>query len=85
MSADRLPPVLYFALWDLLGPLLLNSLNFAIKLGSFHRDQNTALISLIFFKKNLKKGRTRFTALVIHRFHSFVQMSRIMLRLFLVV
>ncbi len=36
----------------MLGPLFLNSLNFAIETGCFHRDQNTALISLI-----LKKGK----------------------------
>lgn len=44
---DGLPPELYLVIWDLLGPLLLNSLNFAIDTGCFYRDQNTALISLI--------------------------------------
>ncbi|KAG1924766.1 hypothetical protein F2P79_025947, partial [Pimephales promelas] len=49
---DGLPPELYLAIWDLIGPLLLDSINFAIDTGCFHRDQNTALISLL-----LKKGK----------------------------
>lgn len=49
-GVDGLPLELYLELWDLLGPLLLNSINFFINLGSFHRHQNIALISLILIK-----------------------------------
>uniref|UniRef100_A0A3B1KHZ5 Reverse transcriptase domain-containing protein n=1 Tax=Astyanax mexicanus TaxID=7994 RepID=A0A3B1KHZ5_ASTMX len=49
---DGLPPELYLDLWDLVGTLILDSFNFAIESGSFHRDQKTALISLL-----LKKGK----------------------------
>lgn len=46
---DGLPPEL---VWDLVGTLMLNSFNFAIEAGTFHRDQKTALITLL-----LKKGK----------------------------
>ncbi len=49
---DGLPPELYLEIWDLVGILMLNSFNFAIEHGVFHRDQKTSLISLL-----LKKGR----------------------------
>ncbi len=45
---DGLPPELFLELWDVIGPLLLNSLsNYALDTGSFHRDQNTSLISVL--------------------------------------
>ncbi len=49
---DGLPPELYLETWDLVGTLMLNSFNFAIEHGVFHRDQKTSLISLL-----LKKGK----------------------------
>ncbi len=49
---DGLPPELYLEIWDLVGTLMLNSFNFAIEHGVFHRDQKTSLISLL-----LKKGK----------------------------
>lgn len=48
---DGIPPELYLAVWDIVGPLILNSMNFAIKHGMLHRDQNIALIILL-QKKN---------------------------------
>ncbi len=47
---DGLPPELFLELWDIVGPLLLNSLNYALDAGSFHRDQNTSLISVLLKK-----------------------------------
>ncbi len=49
---DGLPPESYLEIWDLVGILMLNSFNFAIEHGVFHRDQKTSLISLL-----LKKGK----------------------------
>jgi len=49
---DGIPPELYLAVWDVVGPLILNSMNYAIKHGMLHRDQNTALIILLH-----KKGK----------------------------
>lgn len=49
---DGLPPEFYVVFWDQVGPLILDSINFAIKQGSFHRDQRNALITLL-----LKKGK----------------------------
>ncbi len=49
---DGLPPELYLEIWDLVGTLMLNSFNFAIEHGVFHRDQKSSLISLL-----LKKGK----------------------------
>ncbi len=49
---DGLPPELYLEIWDLVRTLMLNSFNFAIEHGVFHRDQKTSLISLL-----LKKGK----------------------------
>ncbi len=34
-----LPPELYLEIWDLVGILMLNSFNFAIEHGVFHRDK----------------------------------------------
>lgn len=48
---DGIPPELLKALWDIVAPLILNSFNFALEKGALHRDQNTALITLL-----LKKG-----------------------------
>lgn len=47
-----LPPEFYVVFWDQVGPLILDSINVAIKQGSFHRDQRNALITLLF-----KKGK----------------------------
>ena len=44
---DGLPPELFIELWDVMGPLLLDSLNSAIDTGPFHHDQNTSLISVL--------------------------------------
>ncbi len=52
LGLDGLPPELYLEIWDLVGTLMLNSFNFAIEQGVFHRDQKTSLISLL-----LKKGK----------------------------
>lgn len=49
---DGLPPELYSELFEIISPHILNSFNHAIEHGSLHRDQNTALISLL-----LKKGK----------------------------
>ncbi len=49
---DGLPPELYLEIWDLVGILMLNTFNFAIEHGVFHRDKKTSLISLL-----LKKGK----------------------------
>ncbi len=49
---DGLPPEIYLEIWYLVGILMLNSFNFAIEHGVFHRDQKTSLISLL-----LKKGK----------------------------
>lgn len=47
---DGIPPELYLAVWDIVGPLMLDSINFAIKGGSFHRDQKLAIITLLLKK-----------------------------------
>lgn len=44
---DGLPVELYSVLWETLGPFWLDSINFAIEQGHFHKDLNTALISVI--------------------------------------
>lgn len=44
---DGIPVELYLALWDILGPLWLETLNYATDKGSFHGDLNTALITVI--------------------------------------
>lgn len=44
---DGFPPELFLDLWDSIGPLLLNSFNYALRTSSFHRDQNTSLISVL--------------------------------------
>uniref|UniRef100_A0A8C6NVZ4 Reverse transcriptase domain-containing protein n=1 Tax=Nothobranchius furzeri TaxID=105023 RepID=A0A8C6NVZ4_NOTFU len=49
---DGIPPEVYRTFWPLLGPLMLNMIQFSISAGNFHRDVNTALISLL-----LKKGK----------------------------
>jgi len=52
---DGLPPELYLEIWDMVGTLMLDSFNFAIQNGTFHRDQKTALMTLL-----LKKGKDPF-------------------------
>ncbi len=49
---DRIPPELLKTLWDIIAPLILNSLNFVLEKGALPRDQTTALITLL-----LKKGK----------------------------
>lgn len=49
---DGIPPELIIVLWDVVGPAILNSINHSFISGTFHRDQKTALITLL-----LKKGK----------------------------
>ncbi len=49
---DGQPPELFLELWDIVGPLLLDSFKYALGTGSFHCDQNTSLISVL-----LNKGK----------------------------
>lgn len=49
---DGIPPELFVELWDLVGPLLVKSIQHSLDVGYFHRDQRTALISLL-----LKTGK----------------------------
>ena len=44
---DGIPVELYLAIWDVVGPLWLETLNYAIEQGFFHRDLNTALITVL--------------------------------------
>lgn len=48
---DGIPPELYLAIWDIVGPLIFHSINHAVDCGKLHRDQNVALITLL-LKKN---------------------------------
>ncbi len=52
---DGLPPELYLEIWDLVGILMLNSFNFAIEHGAFHRDQKTSKIYAKVFASRLEK------------------------------
>lgn len=63
---DGLPPELFLELWDIVGALLLNSFNYALDIGSFHRDQNTSLISVLLKKDKppLKCGSYRPISLI---------------------
>lgn len=47
---DGIPPELYVAFWDILGPPLFENITAAIQVGSFTRQSNTALISLLLKK-----------------------------------
>lgn len=49
---DGIPPEFYLTFWPLMGPLLVDMIQYSIKEGSFSRDVNSALISLL-----LKKGK----------------------------
>lgn len=49
---DGIPPEFYLTFWHLIGPLLFDMIQYSIKEGSFFRDVNSALISLL-----LKKGK----------------------------
>uniref|UniRef100_A0A673LNA7 Reverse transcriptase domain-containing protein n=1 Tax=Sinocyclocheilus rhinocerous TaxID=307959 RepID=A0A673LNA7_9TELE len=51
-GSDGIPPELYLALWDTVGALILDSINYALKHKTFHRDQKTTLITLL-----LKDGK----------------------------
>ena len=46
-GVDGIPVEVYFAFWDILGPIWLDTLNYAVEQGGFHRDLNTALITVI--------------------------------------
>ncbi len=52
LGLDGIPPELLLCLWDLVGPVILDSIKFLLSTGSFNRDQKIALISLL-----LKKGK----------------------------
>lgn len=47
---DGIPPDLYVTFWDKLGPLLLDMILTSIDKGSFSRDVNMALVSLLLKK-----------------------------------
>lgn len=49
---DGIPPEFYLTFWPEMGPLLLEMIHTAIRKGSFNRDVNTAIISLLH-----KKGK----------------------------
>ena len=42
---DGIPAELYLELWNIVGPIWLDTINSAIEKGFFHKDLNTALIS----------------------------------------
>lgn len=44
---DGISVELYLSLWDIIGPTWLETLNYAIERGFFHREFNTALITVI--------------------------------------
>lgn len=48
---DGIPPELYLAFWDLIGPFLLDMIHFSIEKGAFSRDVNIAVISLLLKKR----------------------------------
>ncbi|KAJ0011600.1 hypothetical protein NQD34_012575 [Periophthalmus magnuspinnatus] len=47
---DGIPPEFYAAFWDQIGPLMLEMIQAALRAGSFSRDVNTALVSLLLKK-----------------------------------
>ncbi len=47
---DGIPPELYLAIWDIVGTLILKSMNYAIDYDTLHRDQNVAIIALLLKK-----------------------------------
>lgn len=49
---DGIPPEFYLTFWPLIGPLVLDMIQYSIRAGSFSGDINSALISLL-----LKKGK----------------------------
>lgn len=57
-----IPPEFYLTFWSLIGPLLVDMIQYSIRVGSFSRDVNSALISLL-----LK--RIRLSALATGLFH----------------
>ena len=44
---DGIPAELYLELWNIIGPIWLDTINAAIGKGCFHKDLNTALISVL--------------------------------------
>lgn len=45
---DGIPVELYLELWNIIGPIWLDTINTAIEKGFFHRDLNTALVSVLY-------------------------------------
>lgn len=50
---DGIPPKFYLTFWSLIGPLLLDMIQYSIKECSFSREVNSALISLLKKEKDL--------------------------------
>lgn len=44
---DGISVELYLSLWDIIGPIWLETLNYATEQGFFHKDLNTAVITVI--------------------------------------
>ncbi len=51
LRSDGIPPELIMVLWDLVGSVILDSVNFSLAIEGFHWDQKFSLISLL-----IKKG-----------------------------
>lgn len=49
---DGIPPEFYLTFWPLIGPLLLDMIQYSIIEGSFSRDVNSALITILLEKGN---------------------------------
>lgn len=47
LQLNGIPPELLLEPWDLVGPFLLNSIQYSLEVGNFHRDQRASLISLL--------------------------------------
>ncbi len=47
LGIDGIPVELYLALWYILGPIWLETVNYAVENGWFHQDLNTALIAVV--------------------------------------
>lgn len=61
---DGLPPKFLLQFWADLSPILLDTINTVIDQGGFHRDVNTAIISLLH-----KKGKDPKSSQVIDPYH----------------
>lgn len=49
---DGILPELILEIWDLVGPLLLNSIQHSLDVGYFHGDERAALLSLLLKTRN---------------------------------